>query len=178
MSNKVKRTMMAQQALDMSDLLNLRFKQQVVGTGEKMRLAVTTPDGPSTQGGKRARQSFTLEPADGSGKGAIMCGWLDVGQRAAELRTHRMVAAQYQNRYHTAFGVPVEEYDALLREVQSMLQAQSFQVHVADEQVAAPRASVTSAQASQGGASPAMWAALIIALVAVLGAGAYFVLGG
>ena len=44
MTTPVKRTMMAQQALETSDLLNLRFASRVVGHTVKRKLMVAAPE--------------------------------------------------------------------------------------------------------------------------------------
>jgi hypothetical protein len=155
---KVKRTMMAQQALEVSDLLNMRFASMLVGQEPKKRLLVNAPDGPSTDGGKKARQSITIAPADNSGATVLMCGWIDVAQKKAELRTYRVVAEQSTQRYHRPFDVTMPEYESLTREANSLLTLQGYEVHVHDELAAAqqssrpqPRASVAPDDEGEGG---------------------------
>lgn len=161
---KVKRTMMAQQALEVSDLLNMRFAGMLVGQEPKKRLQVNAPDGPSTDGGKRARQSITVQQPDGGN--ALMCGWLDVAQKKAELRTYRVIAEHSEQRYHRPFDVTQGEYDNLMREAQSLLKLQGYEVHLHDELAAAAPARVSAvapapSEAGSGGKG------VIIALVAL-----------
>ena len=124
---------MAQQALEVSDLLNMRFSGMPVGQEPKTRLLVNAPDGPSTDGGKKARQSITIGPADAASAAALMCGWIDVAQKKAEFRSYRIVAAQSEQRYHRAFDVTEAEYEGLLREAQSLLGFQGFEIVVHDD---------------------------------------------
>jgi hypothetical protein len=139
-----------------SDLLNMRFAGMLVGQEPKKRLLVNAPDGPSTDGGKKARQSITIAPADNSGATVLMCGWIDVAQKKAEIRTYRVVAEQSTQRYHRPFDVTMPEYESLTREANSLLTLQGYEVHVHDELAAAqhssrpqPRASV--APTEEGG---------------------------
>lgn len=137
MNHQVKRTLVAQAAMETSDILNLRFAGRLVGTQTPRRLMVAAPDGPSTQGGKRVRQSIVLAAANDPSAGTVMVGWLDIAQKKAELRTHAVVKAQYEQRYHQAFDVPQDGYDAIMRDVQSMFQMQSIDTAVI-AQVSAP----------------------------------------
>lgn len=168
---KVKRTMMAQQALEVSDLLNMRFASMLVGQAPHKRLLVNAPDGPSTDGGKRARQSITIAPADNSGGAALMCGWLDVAQKKAELRTYRVMSEQSEQRYHRPFDVTSAEYDGLLREAQSLLKLQGYDVHVFDELAGAQAARVSAVSpqpvAEEGGAKPVVIVLAVLGLVLV-----------
>lgn len=145
---------MAQQALEVSDLLNMRFSGMPVGQEPKKRLLVNAPDGPSTDGGKKARQSITIGPADATSAAALMCGWIDVAQKKAEFRSYRVVAAQSEQRYHRAFDVTEPEYEGLLREAQSLLGFQGFEIVVHDE-MPAQTASPTHAGAHAPDVAPA-----------------------
>lgn len=148
---KVKRTMMAQQALEVSDLLNMRFSGMPVGQEPKKRLLVNAPDGPSTDGGKKARQSITIGPADATSAAALMCGWIDVAHKKAELRSYRVVAAQSEQRYHKAFDVTQAEYEGLIREAQSLLGFQGFEIVVHDEMPAQTSSPGHAGAVVQGG---------------------------
>lgn len=170
---KVKRTMMAQQALEVSDLLNMRFAGMLVGQEPKKRLLVNAPDGPSTDGGKKARQSITIAPADNSS--ALMCGWIDVAHKKAELRTYRVVAAQSAQRYHRAFDVTQTEYDGLAREAESLLKLQGYEVHVHDDlpsEAASPAkaAAVGAVEPARTGGGKGMVIALVVLALGVAAA--------
>jgi hypothetical protein len=126
MTDGVKRTVVAQQAIDLGELLNFRFEQKFVGKDVPKRLSVITLESQSTGGGKMARQSVVLTPLEEGVQGSIMCGWIDVARREAELREHRLVADQFEARYHVPFDVGFDEYEALLSELQSVLANQGF----------------------------------------------------
>lgn len=177
MTNQPKRTMVAQQALQLSDLLNMRFANAWMGTDPPKHLVVQAPE-ESTEGGKKARQAITLAPQGGSGFGTIMVGWLDVAQRRAELRTHPVVADLYAQRYHKPFDVAREPYDNVMREIQSMLSAQSFQIGVEDKPHAAPVATISSRPPppSGSGGKGITIALGVLAVLAVVALGAFILL--
>ena len=77
----VKRTVVAQQALDTSALLNMRFASRIVGSRTPRKLMVTVPDGPSTDGGKKVRQSVVLASGADPSAGTVVCGWVPQPQQ-------------------------------------------------------------------------------------------------
>src|SRR5690606_3121421 len=64
MTDGVKRTVVAQQAIDLGELLNFRFEHRHVGRDAPKRLSVITLASQSTGGGKLARQSVVLTPLE------------------------------------------------------------------------------------------------------------------
>lgn len=191
MTTQVKRTLIAQQALETSDLLNLRFQSRLVGTATPRKLMVAVPDGPSSDGGKKVRQSIVLAPAHAkdAAAGTVMVGWLDIVQKRAELRVHAVVKSQFEQRWHQPFDVPKEPYDALMRDVQSMLGVQEIEVAViqavpqghGDESRATmadvPRAAIAADASSATNTTSLIAIALGTLLLVGLAAGAYAVLG-
>jgi len=177
-----KRTVVAQAALDTSALLNMRFAPRLVGTQTKRRLTIAVPDGPSTDGGKKSRQSIVLVPAEDASAGTVMCGWLDVAQRRAELRVHGVVEAQYVARYKHEFDVPKDAYDGLLRDFKSTLEMQQIEVAIIDSVPAGlegdSRATMAPVASPAGakGVSIALYLAAF-ALFVGLAVAAYLVLG-
>lgn len=96
---QVSRTHHADQAAQLSDLIGLKFANARFGTTIKRLLKVSEPDGPSTDGGRKARQSIVLAPEDEGASGAVVCGWLDVAKRTAELKSYAVLAQTYRERY-------------------------------------------------------------------------------
>lgn len=133
----------AQEAVSAAELINSAFKKRSVGSAIPRRLEVAPPSGPSTSGGKKARQPITLvQPAVQAP--AVMIGFLDVAQKSAGLRDYELVAKQYEGRFRSGFETTQEEYQALCRDLRGMLETLGFSV-VADEpreeeRVAAPPA--------------------------------------
>ncbi len=183
MSKDVKRTMVSQQAMEMSQLLTLRFARQVVGDEIPKRLMVQEPDGPSTGGGKMARQSIVLAPNDGSAAGGIMVGWLDIAQKAAELRMHGVVAAHHAERYGAPLDVAPAQYDALMTDVVTMLSSQAFHTNIVDVDAdgsaptSAPRSTRTTVTPDAKNGSPAMWVVVVLAVLGLCGAAVYLLQG-
>lgn len=177
----VKRTVVAQAALDTSALLNMRFASRLVGTRTRRKLMVSVPDGPSTDGGKKVRQSIVLAPADDPGAGTVMCGWLDIAQRRAELRVHDVVRSQYEARYKQPFDVAVDAYDALFRDVKTMLEMQEIAVAIIDSVPASAdgdsRATMAPALPPEPstGTSAVLYVGVVV-MLAALGVGAYLTL--
>jgi hypothetical protein len=111
---ELSRTHHADQAANIADLVNLKFSGASFGTTTKRILRVTEPDGPSTDGGRKARQSIVLAPEEGSAGGVIVCGWLDVRRRTAELRSHLVISHAYQDRYGVTLDLARGEYQRAL----------------------------------------------------------------
>ena len=78
-------TVLAREGVNAAQLINARLAKKTIGKVDPRRVEVATPHGPSTSGGKKARQSITLIPVSGDAP-AIMFGWMDVAQKVAELR--------------------------------------------------------------------------------------------
>jgi hypothetical protein len=110
----ISRTHHADQAVHLTDLVRLKFVNQRFGTLRKRVVRLMSPDGPSTDGGRKARQSIVLMPEDGELGGAIVCGWLDVFRRVAELKTFHIVAAAFQDRYGMSIDISKTEYQRML----------------------------------------------------------------
>ncbi|MEM7678479.1 MAG: hypothetical protein AAF449_21015, partial [Myxococcota bacterium] len=75
----------------MSDLLNLRFAKERFGTERPRYLRIREPDGPSTNGGRVARQAITLVDFQEDARSTIVCGFIDTVAKKAELRGFAMV---------------------------------------------------------------------------------------
>lgn len=166
MNPQVKRTLVAQAAMETSDILNLRFAGRIVGTRTPRRLMVAAPDGPSTDGGKRVRQSIVLAPVQDASAGTVMVGWLDIAQKRAELRVHAVVRAQYEQRYRQAFDVPQDAYDAIMRDVQTMFQAQSIETAII---TAVPQGTPDDSRSTTVPTTPSASASTNVPLLVVLG---------
>jgi hypothetical protein len=182
MTTPVKRTLIAQQALETSDLLNLRFASRLVGTGTPRKLMVAAPDGPSTDGGKKVRQSIVLAPAKDPTAGTVMVGWLDIAQKRAELRVHSIAEKQFVQRYRQPFDVPKVQYDGLMRDVQSMLSVQDIVVAIVEDvpQGHSDESRATMAEMpapATSGSSPWLWVAFGGLILVLLGIAAHAMLG-
>jgi hypothetical protein len=126
-------TMMAHQALNVSELLNTGLAKKTIGKKDPRKLEVSEPNGPSTSGGKRARQSITMIAVSGEG-GVLMCGWLDVAQKLAEVRPYDDVADQFKQRFGSKFEPTQEEYDKLIKDLVTMLGTMGFRMVEEEEE--------------------------------------------
>ncbi|MCC7385170.1 MAG: hypothetical protein IT384_25205 [Deltaproteobacteria bacterium] len=126
------RTYHANQAMMLSDLIGIKFAEARFGTSTPRVIKVVEPDGPSTDGGIKARQSIIMV-ADGQDTtaGAIVCGWLDVARRTAELRSYVQISQQYQQRYGTPADLSKGEYERAIQELHEFLKAQGIDTRVA-----------------------------------------------
>ena len=167
MTDGVKRTVLAQRAIDLGELLNFRFEKKPVGREIPKRLSVVTLEAQSTDGGKMARQSIVLSPLEEGVQGSVMCGWVDVARREAELRDHGLVADQFEARYRLAFDVGVEEYDALFAELQATLANQGFTITRARASSIAPSAREQHVESRGGAIRTLVW--IVVGCVAGLG---------
>lgn len=113
-------TMTAREGLDAAEVVKAAFRNRTIGAITPRRLEVVEPDGPSTAGGKRARQTIRLVPAQGEGA-PVMCGFLDVAKKLVELRSYTVVAQQYAERFTKQFDVTPSEYATLCRDLESTL---------------------------------------------------------
>jgi hypothetical protein len=113
-------TMTAQEGLDAAELVNAAFAQKLIGARTPRRVEVVAPDGPSTAGGKRARQTIRLVRARGEGP-PIMCGYLDVARKVVELRSYSSVLQQYEERFAERFDVTESEYATLCNDLEATL---------------------------------------------------------
>jgi hypothetical protein len=112
----------AAQGANAADLVNAGMIKKVVGKANPRRVMVAAPDGPSTSGGKFARQTITLASVSGQGA-TIMCGWLDVAQKAASLRDYRAVTDHHKARTGKELDVTAEEYLGILHDLEGLLKA-------------------------------------------------------
>jgi hypothetical protein len=150
----------AQEAVNSAELINSAFKKRVVGSALPRRVEVAPPSGPSTSGGKKARQPITLvQPAVQAP--AVMIGFLDVGQKVAGLRGYELVSKLYEGRFRAGFETSKDEYEALRKDLVGMLETLGFKV-VSDE----PReveARGPEEEAVQAAAAPASYKPFYIA---------------
>src|SRR5262245_45155356 len=122
MTPEESRTVHASQAAHVSDLINLKFATKTFGTEVKRYLRATEPDGPSTDGGRKARQALMLITKDEMAHGGgTVCGFIDVTSFSAELRTYAVVSSHFTQRYGKPFDVSKGEYDRMQEQLEGYL---------------------------------------------------------
>src|SRR5687767_1063090 len=106
MTPEESRTHHASQAANVSDLINLKFANKTFGTETKRYLRATEPDGPSTDGGRKARQALMLmTKQEMASTGGVVCGFVDVTSFIAEIRTHAVVSSHFLQRFNKPFDL-------------------------------------------------------------------------
>jgi hypothetical protein len=154
MGEDANRTVHAQQAFEFTEVFAYKFDPVIYGQAHPRRLKLQEPDGPSTAGGKQARQSMVLLPDEGDRK--LVVGWIDVSQKMSELRSYTVVSQQYKARFNTDLDLRKEEYEALLQDLRSFLRIQKIDHKIVEAQVG-PQVAKKPAQAAEapveGGAS-------------------------
>ncbi len=132
------RTMHAQQAFEFTDVFSYKFGPLFIGKAKPRRLRLKDLDGPSTAGGRLARQSLLLIPDQGD-SGSIVCGWIDVPQHVAELRTWPRLNQDHEARYGRAIDLERDEYQRVLEDLESFLRIQKFEYKLVEAGAAAPK---------------------------------------
>jgi hypothetical protein len=121
----------AEEGLNAAELINSALRKRVIGGVAPRYVEVAPPSGPSTSGGKKARQSITLvqtsQPAP-----AVMIGFLDAAHKTAGIREYELVAKQFEARFRFAFETTPEEYQALTKDLTGMLVTLGYKL-VSDE---------------------------------------------
>jgi hypothetical protein len=113
-------TINAREGFNAAEVVNAAFGKRALGSTTPRRLEVVEPDGPSTAGGKRARQTIRLVAIQGSAA-PLMCGSLDASQRAVELRSYAAVRAQYEGRFNQPLDISPDDYTRVCKDLQATL---------------------------------------------------------
>lgn len=132
------RTFHASQAIALAELMLLKFTNERYGTTVPRTLKILEPDGPSTDGGRKARQPLVLMPEGGPENRAVMCGWIDGSKRTSELRSYAVISQAFSARHNEGIDLSRGEYDRFLKALQDFLKAQEIEVHFSS--TPAPRA--------------------------------------
>jgi hypothetical protein len=121
----------AEAGLNAAELINSALKKRVIGNAVPRRVEVASPSGPSTSGGKKAKQPITLVQPERPAP-ALMIGFLDVPHKTAGIREYALVAKQFEARFRVAFETTPDEYEALTKDLRGMLVTLGYEL-VPDE---------------------------------------------
>lgn len=124
-------TLHAQQALAFSDIFEARFSPVRYGLRRPRRLELSRLDGPSTAGGRVARQNMVLIPEDPS-TSPLVIGWVDATNKRAELRTFRLLGKQFEARHGRGIDLDLDAYEKLESDLQSFFALQKMDLTRAD----------------------------------------------
>lgn len=169
-----KMTMFANRAVITATAISTKFADRQFGTAVKRKLRVDEPEGPSTGGGKKARQPLSLIPIQGSSP-ALVCGWIDVVTNEAELRSYGALATRYFARHNLMPDIAEPEYNKFIEELRGTLGAVGItKVEMAHEEppAAGPTAAAAGGAATTAGGSKntAMIAIAAVAIAVIIGA--------
>ncbi|CAN5906780.1 hypothetical protein BH11MYX4_BH11MYX4_61030 [soil metagenome] len=110
---------MANQAASLAEAVTDGFEDFHMGAADYV-VELSVPEGPSTGGGKQARQNLRLVPRR-KGYAMIIAGTVDPVLSTAELRTFEHVAILHELRYQKPLEISGEEYDDFLRKADVVL---------------------------------------------------------
>ena len=113
------RTRVANQAASLADTVKDGFEDFHMGAGDYV-VELSMPDGPSTGGGKQARQSLRLVPRR-KGYSIVIAGTVDPVLSTAELRTFDHVAILHELRFQKPLEISGEEYADFLAKADVVL---------------------------------------------------------
>jgi translation initiation factor IF-2 len=137
-------TVNAREGFNAAEVVNAAFGKRAIGSTTPRKLEVVEPDGPSTAGGKRARQTIRLVALHGNAA-PLMCGTLDASQRAVELRSYATVRAQFEERFNQALDISADDYARLCKDLQATLTVFRYTFTVEDAEANETRAQLTRA---------------------------------
>ncbi|MCP3141494.1 hypothetical protein [Pyxidicoccus xibeiensis] len=161
------RTMFANHSALLAEQFRSAMASKMYGRGPHRVLRIDEPEGPSTAGGKLARQAISLVPRKGSGP-SVMCGWVDVSKREAQLRNFDAAAKRYESHHGEPLEMQPEEYERFLADVEEVLVKAVIKVRIiVPEEVGAVRIA-PSTQARRKGV-PVLLAVTLAVLAFVLG---------
>lgn len=169
-----KRTQVAQSLVDFGQYFSTIFARTRVAGAVPYRPALVVPEDMSTGGGRRARQSITLQP-EAPGPPVVTVGWLDIAARQAMMRTWACLAAMHQQRFPgRPFDIDRAGYDLFFKQCGELLKACGLATQVEDAppsiEMRIPGPAALPAEALR---EPATFGVLTLAIVAT----ATFLLG-
>jgi hypothetical protein len=139
-------TAFSSRAFLIADLLRDKFSRRFFGRAPYRVLRVDEPEGPSTAGGRLARQTISLVAREGSAP-SVICGWVDTAKGEAQLRSYESAARRYESHHGTELDLSPEHYARFLEDLVNALISGGIKVRVLvlDEQLAAPEQAQASA---------------------------------
>jgi hypothetical protein len=164
------RTMFATQATLFADRLRERFAQKRYGRAPHQRiLRIEEPEGPSTAGGRLARQALCLVPRAGTAP-TLVCGWVDVSKEESQLRGYESVARRYEAHHGTPLDLAAQDYERCVDDLEAVLRAGGIRVRVLiPEELSPTRESTPAPTTAPPRGLPLGWGLAAIAVAFLLG---------
>jgi hypothetical protein len=123
------RTVFSSRAALIADLLRDKFSSRFFGRPPYRVLRVDEPEGPSTAGGRLARQPISLVSRQGSAP-SIVCGWVDTAKGEAQLRSYESVSKRYESHHGVQIDLSAEHYERFLNDLETTFMAGGIKVRV------------------------------------------------
>ncbi|MHA7631477.1 hypothetical protein [Corallococcus sp. M7] len=165
------RTMFATHSALLAERLKAELQHKIYGRSPHRILRVDEPEGPSTAGGKQARQAISLVDRKGTAP-ALVAGWVDVAKGQASLRNHEAVARRYEFQHGTPLELVPEEYEKFLTDVDEVLRTAAIQVRILVPDESAPTRATVGQQAPRSTGVAVRWVMLLVIMAFLLGLGA------
>ncbi|MGF1508635.1 MAG: hypothetical protein ACFB9M_03935 [Myxococcota bacterium] len=127
------RTHHSDQALAICELVNLKFSAVRYGSRHRRLVRLREPDGPSTDGGRKARNALVLISDIDPNEPSVMFGWVDSARQEGEIRAYAVVSDIHRRRFGRGFDLSRTEYLRLSEHVRSFLEAQGIRVRESRE---------------------------------------------
>jgi hypothetical protein len=164
------RTVFSSQAALIADLVREKFSRRFFGRTPFRVLRIDEPEGPSTAGGRLARQNISLVVQQGSAP-SILCGWVDVSKKEAQLRSYESVARRHEARHGQTMELGPDHYERFLNDLVDTLLIGGIRVRVLvpDEQEGAAPLPAPVPQAPKRASVSWVLACLLMVLAFALG---------
>ncbi|RKH21719.1 hypothetical protein, partial [Corallococcus sp. CA031C] len=162
------RTMFATHSALLAERLKSELQHKIYGRTPHRILRVDEPEGPSTAGGKQARQAISLVDRKGSAP-ALVAGWVDVAKGQASLRNHEAVAKRYEFQHGSPLELLPEEYDKFLTDVEEVLRTSAIQVRLLVPDESAPTRAMVGQPVPRAASVPVRWVVLLVTVAFLLG---------
>jgi hypothetical protein len=162
------RTHYSTKAALLAHILREKFQHRSFGVAPPRVLRIDEPEGPSTAGGRLARQPLSLVAQGDTAPGAP-CGWVDTAKGEAQLRGYELVAARYASRHGVSLDLTPEEYDGFLDTLVEALMAASIKVRVFVPEPASSQVSPRTRPSPRRRAAQLLALALVFALGVLVG---------
>ncbi len=104
-------TTYASSVVMLAGIVTSRLNKKPIGKKRPRLLALQPPAGPSTQGGRAARQALMLV-AD---RESAVCGWVDFVEQSWDLKNYDAMASRYLARFGNEFDLTRLEYEAFIK---------------------------------------------------------------
>ncbi|NBD12001.1 hypothetical protein [Corallococcus silvisoli] len=162
------RTMFATHSALLAERLKAELQHKIYGRSPHRILRVDEPEGPSTAGGKQARQAISLVDRKGTAP-ALVAGWVDVAKGQASLRNHEAVAKRYEFQHGSPLELAPEEYEKFLTDVDEVLRTAAIQVRILVPDESAPTRATVGPQSPRATGVPGRWVLLLVVVSFLLG---------